>query len=454
MRTKFPILFGLIVALSWGVTAQDFGGIITESFDVDTSAESAPSWANNLNLVLYFDWKSDSWQFQSQGSLTHNYRSDQSQLFHADLDIFRFQYVFLGILGDASALQLDVGRFNYTDSSGLVINTNIDQFTSRLDWSTLDATLGAGYSGLVSKYTSRILYNLKDAIDSGDSAIYLASPRLFAWLSLGWEPLPLAKIEAGYLRQQDLRAYVNSQYQPAQDGDLLFKPANPPPFDTNYFLLRFDWGLSNLGLKLGLSGALSQGSSLTHVNLEGYKSIAHLGWAAEGRAEWQILQETGSLQFRGLIASGDPAERTYFYEGGSIGETLSSLSTFRSASPAGIGKVFQPMIGNLALVGLKWSHRPWKTPAFTMWSGLEYSLEVLTSFRMNKGAISVVTNANSDQYYLGTELIASINWNIFSDFSLGMTSAWFVANQGSGGVFQNTREAFESQNSLVLRVIF
>lgn len=454
MKTNLFVLCGMLTLLALGSNAQDFGGILSNGFEVSTNAESSPSIGNLLNLTLFFDWKSETWQFQSLGSLNYDYMGDQGHLFHANLDIFRLQFLFVGVLGDDSSLQLNLGRFNFTDTSRLVLNSNIDQLALVLNIGLLDTALGAGYSGLVSKYTSQISYNLRDIIDAGDSSIYFSSPRLFAWFQLGWEPLPLSRMEAGYLRQQDMRPIFADQYEPAKTGDLLFKPANPPPFDTNYFLLRLEWGLPNLGTNLLLAGALSQGTSTSHVLLEGYKEIPHLGWALEGRVDWKTLEETGSLQFRGLLSSGDPAQRQYFYEGGSLSEEIPTLSTFRSASPLGIGKVFQPMLGNLATAGLKWAHRPWKHPAFTLLSGFEYSLEVVSSFRMNQGAISTAVNTSSDQNYLGTELIGGLNWNLMSDLSLSLTSAWFFANQTSGGIFQNVREVFENLNSLVLRVIF
>jgi len=450
MRAKVFFILLILTQFAW---SQDFGGLISEQALLKIADKETPSLANNVKASIFASYGDELWSFRTLGSLTHQFQ-DSNQLIHLDLDLFVIKFIVPKFLSEQGLLHVTLGRSPYFDSSRLVVNGLLDQLDVQFNNHPFKIQLGAGYSGLISKYSSGFIYNIKDQSDNVSSNQYFTSPRLFAWFNADWEVMPLMVIGLGYLRQQDLRQLVNPGYSPAKKDDFLFQPQNSPAFDTNYVLFNALSGFSSLGLKLGLSAALSQGSSLTYVSGDAYKDIPHLGWALGVKADWSPLREVSFLSFTALISSGDSKDRFSFYEGTSLFKDLQQLSTFRSATALNMGRVFQPKLGNLILFSLKWTHFPLPAPALGLLSGFSYSLEVLPSLRMANGPLSEAINPNSDQNYLGTEAILSFDWRLTSDFSLGFFSAWFFANQSSGAPFQNLRPSYENMNSFNVRVIF
>lgn len=453
-----PIVVSGLLALGfWAplLPAQDFRAVVSNELQLTTRAETPAEWSNHTSLDAFFESSGDWWRVQALGGLSYAVQTGQSPHLSGDLYILYGQFFLVEAFGlpDSSGT-LTVGRAPARDPSALVLRTPLDQLEVRFRSPPFGFSLGLGSTGLIGKDTIALAYTIRDILDSLNSSQFFATPRLFAWTFVEFEAHPHLNLDLGYLRQQDLRGLVAPNDTLAQPGDLLYQPNGSPPFHTNYVVANLLWGLPSLGSLLQVAGALSQGSSLTYIIGDAYRDLPHLGWAATVQFQSKLLDEGAVVALRALTASGDPAQRLDFYEGGLLADSLGVLSTFRTATAASIGRVFAPKIGNLAQVDLSWTHRPFQGHPRRVLRGLEYRLAVTTSFRLGRGAISVPVNPISEQNYLGTEVSLNADWALLSDLSLSLWSAWFLPNSGAGGVFEGVRNSFENLNSLVIRVTF
>ncbi len=322
-------------------------------------------------------------------------------------------------------LSTTVGRFTFTDFTGLVLNHTLDGLMLEQDFSIGKVTEAVGYSGLILKPVSLILMSSTDSADQTNGSVYLAAPRLIEKLEVLFT-VPL-NINLAVIAQQDLRP-SSQLIQPGEQYQTV-SGLEGGSLSTEYLGLGVSGSIvSSLyfnGFAYGSMGStlsyLPDSSSVTGFSYQYAPIYALLGGVG---LKYYIEQTLFSrIELQAIYSSGN-ANATSYLEG----NTSSYSTMFIPISQEVIGVAFMPQLGNLIMLNLNYSLKPWGQ-SDTVWKNLQLMAKVLSYFRSTTGPISQPgLSASSSALYLGTEPEIIANFRPYSDFGMVLSTGVFLPN--------------------------
>ncbi len=109
---------------------------------------------------------------------------------------------------------------------------------------------------------------------------------------------------------------------------------------------------------------------------------------------------------------------------------------FTPISRPTLGLVFSPQVGNIWLLGLDYSIKPFSKSGSKVMENLQASIKGIVFFRSKVGAISEGSMASgSFDLYLGTEVDGRVNFRPVSDFGAALVFGLFIPNGDSTSPF-------------------
>jgi hypothetical protein len=132
------------------------------------------------------------------------------------------------------------------------------------------------------------------------------------------------------------------------------------------------------------------------------------------------------LEIRAIYSSGDSDSASYLE-----GNTSGFSTMFVPISQETIGIAFMPQLGNLILLNLSYSLKPF-AQSDSAWKNVQLIAKVLSYFRPTTGAISQPgLSSSSSELYLGTEPEIVANFRPYSDFGVVFSTGVFLPNGGA-----------------------
>ena len=270
-----------------------------------------------------------------------------------------------------------------------------------------------------------------DSVDQSNGGVYFAAPRLIEKLEVLFPNLfSRLDVNLSVIFQQDLRA-SNQLIQPGEQYKTV-TGLSGGSLTTEYFGLGLS-GAAVSSLYYNLFFYWNAGSTLSYVP----DSVSVTGFSYQYRPIQAFIggfglkyymEETLSsrLEFQGVFSSGNAGNQSYLE-----GNTSSVSTMFVPISQEVIGLAFTPKMGNLVLLDLNYSFKPFAQRA-TAWKNLQIIAKVLSFFRPTTGAISQPgLSSSSNDLYLGTEPEIIARFRIFSDLGIVLSTGIFLPNGDS-----------------------
>ena len=390
------VLLFLFLPATFGV---DLGGSIANATAITGTFPAVVSFLQQDRASLWFDAAFGSYlRFALQGS----YIFDLERPFFVDLDYINFYGV--------GQLSFNVGRFRFSDFTRFVLSHTLDGGKVTLFLPFLTVSVSVGFSGLVQRPVSTIAMSGTDVAKQADENVILGSPRLVEMIEVMIPELFLRQdLTVTVIAQQDLRRAENL----ITGGGNLF---------SQYF---------GVGLNGPLFASLFY-SAYFYLGTGSYQQAAILSFLTGGKLRLYLTKVLFSrIELGGLFSSGDAAH-TEFYEGSPSG--ISRM--FVPISPPFFGLVFSPKLGNIFLLNLYYSLRPFswaKSPAL---QNLQTSVKGTAFFRSTPGAISEGgIDTASTGLYLGTEVDVRIGFRPVSDLGAAIVLGMFIPNNSANSPF-------------------
>jgi hypothetical protein len=387
LRLIALILLGLLLTLGLGATDWDWGGSLDNASTLYMTAGSggfASDGVQKDKLALWVQAQfSPSLALAAQGSYLISYDSRSSSPFLPylfDVDYLTVEWT------NRPNLRGTAGRFVIADFSRLVLNHTLDGLQVRWDLPVLSLIASVGTSALLLKPVSQIILSGSDAADLLDNSAYLAAPRLAQAVTAVFPQLFARQdLTVALLAQEDLRAanQLHSFY--------LGAGLNGPLVASLYYdgFLYFETG-----------------------SWQNTPIVAFLGGLGMRYYIEKLL--SSRLELRGIIASGDADNKTFF-----DGNTADNSTLFLPISRQDTGLAFDPQLSNLLLLEASYSLKPVES--------LQTVLKAQAFLRPSGGAVlETGLDPVSTARYLGTQLEAIVNFRPWSDLGLALTLGAFL----------------------------
>jgi len=288
-------------AFDWGVTIDNSSTLeIGEWTDNDTEVQR-----DKVSLWAEHFWTgSGDARYRVLGNVYYLFTDERA--FLVDADLLKFEMIRPNTAGGA-VMDLSLGRFRFSDSTGVVLNHGADGALLGLDYSAVRISAGAGYTGLQLKPESNVDMSAADLADGEDDDIHFAPKRLFEVLTIGFpEFLPRQRFAVEASLQQGLR----TEYT----------------LDSAHVIARLDGALGG-GFYYDLSGAAA-------MNLSDDVQDVMAG----GTLRWFAESFYGSRASAGFLLAGED---------------------FFAISEPTLGLVFNPDPADILRVSVDYSLRPW-----------------------------------------------------------------------------------------------
>ena len=282
---------------------------------------------------------------------------------------------------------------------------------------------------MVQRPVSTIAMSKTDVSKQTDESVVWGSPRLVEMIEVKVPELFFRQdLMVTAIAQQDLRRAENL----VTDGGKL---------SSQYF-------------GAGLSGPLFSSlfySTYFYLGTGSYQQAAILSFLAGGRLRLYLTEALFSrIELRGLFSSGD-ATHTEFYEGSS--SEISRM--FVTISPPFFGLVFSPKLGNIWLVSLNYSLKPFSWSKSRVLQNLQSSVKGTTFFRSTVGAISEAgIDPDSSSLYLGTAVEGRIGFRPLSDLGAAVVFGTFIPNGGASSPFVESSRSIKFLTRFELSISF
>jgi hypothetical protein len=356
--------------------------------------------------------KGGSLDLVAQGS----YRYTAQRPYIVDLDLFRFTGLFSEALGEGTAVELKAGRFNFSDTTKLILDQTLDGVQVSLLFSGFQVRLAGAYSGLILNPSSNVRISADDWLEVTDNSVFFGPKRIIAQAFLGSDGFGVQA-----LAQFDLRGtgseIVNTQY---------LGIAGVPRLSPNFYL---DYHLT------ASYGQSTVGGSTTYLisALGGFGLRFYAEDLAASRAHAQVTYATGFTPVVLLLNN-------------------FSVQDFLPISQPTIGLAFSPRLANILSLDAGYSFRPFFKNSSTVLSNIEPLVGARVFFRdpvpllLSGTPADILVNGlnpGSTELYLGTEIEAGVLARLFSDLGLSVrggvfmpNSAAFTSNRGIGFVLK------------------
>ncbi len=305
-----------------------------------------------------------------------------------------------------SLFSFQVGRQVISDFSRYVFDHRIDGVLFQWKFPFTSIELSGGYTGWQPREVSTISLSTSDSLDSEDTSIPYAPPRLVEIAAFTFPQLVLSQdVVLSIISQQDLR--TNSPGRP---------PARTDRVHTNYL------GLGTKGkllenIKLSLFGYVSLGFIGEDSRLFAGMYGASVLWKGKDRYRTEI---------EGVIVSASGDERLgSIYDSGTVRES----NLFLPVSRRETGVAFSPILANITFLQLRGGLFPLRK----VW----VEGQAFLFFRTTGGAISESGLEPTDQsdLFLGPEVDLKVEWQLYSDVKIRSNFGFFLPATGSSGAF-------------------
>jgi hypothetical protein len=411
----------LLIALSvWG---GDFGGYLDNVTGVTrppVGIDDPVAWIEKATLAAWMRLPVGRWTLSGQASYTYT----PTIPVLADLDFLNLSGMFPATEAGASGVNVVVGRSDYADPTGMILNHTLDGIRFSTSWPLSVIRLAVGTTALVQKPVNSIILSNLDVLDLADGEKLFAPPRLIATVEL-------TRLNAFAGQQLTLGAVIQEDFRPADEltpvGTELSDPSAGGRFDTQHLILQLSGALGP-GLYHRTFYALNTGRSLAYLaDSESFTGYAYkyalvLAHMAGLELTYFLPQALNSrIRVSGLFSSGDEDADAYY-----DGNTAGNASVFVPLTPTNFSNVFALQPGNSSHVGVSYSMRPFSGSADIM----QAELSAVAYFRTAGGgpvSESSVDPASSGGY-VGTDIDLSLILQPFSDLRFVLAGGVFLPN--------------------------
>jgi len=381
MRCFCLFLFSILI-LPVSLSAFDFGLITNQyaGYYNQTDGEGIFEYKGDI-LPRFSGLIGDSGEFLISAGLTFGVKDE----FYFVPELLRTE---VNMRFSGSAIR--AGRVYYSDPLGFIAGGLFDGVQFSHNSSAGIFSVGAWYTGLLYKETAHITMTDNDAeiyeaeLDYDDFAnTYFAPGRLL--VSLDWAHPSIAELFS-------LRAAVTGQID-LTDADV--------KLHTQYLTVKASVPVKSLLFEIGGSlEALQTGDKFT------------MALAGDFGVFWTLpLSFHSRLSFTGHIA------------GGRVDDFICAFVPVTTKTYSGI---FQPKLSALSMLSLNYTARLGET----IGAGLTVSCFVRNDLGTH---VSYPVSANSEGYFLGTEIFASVVWSPVSDLQLNIGGGAFLPALGDAG---------------------
>jgi hypothetical protein len=350
----------------------------------------------------------------AQGS--YRYTAERPYIF--DLDLLRFTGLFSAALGDGTAIELKAGRFNFRDTTGLILDQTLDGAQVTFLFSGFQIKLAGAYSGFLLNPSSNVRISADDLQDVNDNSVFFGPKRVIAQAMIGSEGFGLEGLAQFDLRGSGAGELINTQY---------LGISGVPRLSPNFYL---DYNLT------GSYGQSTLGSKTVNIisALGGFGLRFYAEELAASRAHAKVTYASGFTPVVLLLNN-------------------FSVDNFRPITPPTIGLVVSPQLANILFADVGFSFRPFFGNSSSLLSNIEPLVNARFFFRdpvpqlvsgapANGGAADL--NPGSTALYLGTEIEAGIRARLFSDLGVSVRGGAFVPSSGGSTSFVLKIEASAS----------
>jgi hypothetical protein len=385
MRRLFPAaILAVLLCLAASLAAVDFGlelentsafqghdNVLFSQRDTATAWFSATGEDYQVRVEGFYKFLGD-FRLDAPGSMVSPYRFDLSDTY--------LQLQFPDLLGKGSLSMLQVGRFNFADSSTRIINGLSDGLFFRYNYATLELSLQSGFTGLTAQQDANIVLSATDYADyqnpDPNARPYFAPNRIFVGLKAkALELFERHDLAFELFGQFDLRptdamhtgyAELSAEGRPLQW------------FKWRVYAIGELWGDARSSVSMAAGGR----AQLSFPALLGLVAVANVDWASGSELPFR--------QF-GPLYQGQVAQIYPLVFADSL--TFSLNAAVRPASGL--------MVGATGYALLRASANAPTDPAFP---------------------------AGATSPYLGTEADLNIDWTVSSEFKVGLKGGAFFPN--------------------------
>ncbi|WP_319563132.1 hypothetical protein [Marispirochaeta sp.] len=161
------------------LNAFDWGVVMDTRSDIelmeDEDVEYTPRFKSSLWLNHF--WADDAeTQYSFAANIFYLYNEEEYHIF--DTDLLRLGIKKGGLFG-GTVLDASVGRFRFSDPTGIALDHLADGARARFDLGPAAITTAAGYTGLLTKPEASVNMTSSDRMDDDDDDVYFAPKRVF-----------------------------------------------------------------------------------------------------------------------------------------------------------------------------------------------------------------------------------------------------------------------------------
>ena len=405
-----PFLFALgAVSVA---SAQEFGVDSTTSLGYATAAVETVTLSDRLDGWYTFPIGTNGGGFEARAHAEMGIPDG----FLADLDVLAVTLVYPKPGVDLKSLKWTLGRYAFSDTTGLILNHPLDGSAIDFNFGSFDLKLSGGYTGFVTRATSEVVLSLADQ----QSTALFATPRVVGALETSWTLFDSHTLTLGALAQEDLTSpdKLVEEWSPGPD------PVKGGRVDTQYLTLKFDGPVIER-LFYNASFTFESGNTLSLIpdsNVSGtyeYKPITAFLTSA-GVTYFVPTFFSSSWEARILFASGDPDSRSAVE-----GNTEGNSTLFVPMTSTTLGVVFNPTLSNLGFYELGGSLKPLPSIPFVVVA------KVLGFQRLVAGAINAPGVVGGGPPWMGEEVDVSGSWQVYSDLQVSTSLGTFFPTSGT-----------------------
>ncbi len=384
----------------------DYGGELT------TGLEASSPWEHYKNLIVTEDltgWLFVPISIEKEASVTAQatvqgvmrnvvgYKPDFD--FNANLDLLNFHYNSYD--GGSSYWTFNGGRFNFTDTTGLICNQTSDGAQFSYYSNKVNVSLYAGYTGLLNRqYT--LMINSEGANYWQQCLEKEEDNRFYKYLNPWADPYLISSLKASF-------PYLFANQTLSLEASMYLGINGPSDFSTNnYNRYYFTTGLSGPLFLNGLNYNLTTTLFTTKFNGMGNMTQGNISWFAG----WKDIV----FSLTGVYASG---------EDDGISESLDTFVGFTSKS-------------------ISYARYTTEHSAHTK-GGFSFSAKPVKTFFVRFGMDRVFANNKGSFKYEGWQWYANCELQCTTDFKLSISEFRFFASEeskSSGGAIIKAHISF------------
>lgn len=401
--TVCTIILIVVATASLSAVDYDFGlNLRNSTAFIKTPQESSAALSQLDSAAAWFELAnpiSKDGRVSLSGQMAYEYTNERAYLFN--LDYFRLSTWVPGLFGAKSVLELNAGRFQFSDASGYIMNHTADGLKIRFIMPSATLALSGAYTGYLLNPKSNVRMTTSDWSEKNDEEANVFGPsRLIADATLSFGDL--GKI-------QNFSVYAIGQFDMRKGG-------TESTINTQY-----------LGITLTrLHGTNLYGNFLFNAeygqlitpNEDDRQVVGFMtGWNLK-----YIREDWKGSRFNFTLLAAPPDFSTDLIPGIEVG-----LVGYLPVNQPNLGINVSPQMNSLGLAELTYSIRPFMDSANGSASRLQAEIGGRMYFRTWTVQLNwIETDPASDSFYVGSEIEGGFQWRIFSDVGMGFNGSAFI----------------------------